>query len=404
MNGFSIPPVVQDHNKTNEILGHNWLSHQVDASLKAADKKQPLHPSTMSPAFGWVSHPLISEVEQHRLNGQRTLLLDSIEKDIRDLVGITLPSDLRSRLRDDHDFSKAAYELRIAAGYNRLGYSLAWCPSMKQPHPEFIVHMGDSNILAVECKKRDAVDGYEQEAGRFWKHFQYSLRKKMEVEPLNYWVKVSGREFRLEDIEYLVTEIISVIKANKNGQFDSELGRYQIEYVWLADPGGSIPTEVVNMFPRGTRGINAGRQDRNQIMSGPLTDPKLIRLEFIDDQEHRVKGLIRNLKTASKQVIKGALNLIYIDINMHDYKQEQAEFENMKKAIIEELNARHRHVSAVVLTDIYPSMSLDEHLGWRVRTELIIQAKPTVSLPNNLRFPGDMADTQWLPGDIFRPI
>ena len=55
-----------------------------------------------------------------------------------------------------------------------------------------------------------------------------------------------------------------------------------------------------------------------------------------------------------------------------------------------------------VLTDIYPSRSLDEAYGWRVRTELIAQPKPTVGLPDGLKFPGDLVDTLWLSGDIYK--
>ena len=138
-------------------------------------------------------------------------------------------------------------------------------------------------------------------------------------------------------------------------------------------------------------------------MSGPATDPKLLRLEFIDDQGQRIKGLLRNLNDASKQVIKGIPNLIYIDVNISDWEQEQAEFENMKQAILGELNIRHRHVSAVVLTDIYPTISADDNYGWRVRTELIAQPKPTAELPDKLRFPGDATDSHWLSGDMYVP-
>ncbi len=317
---------------------------------------------------------------------------------------MVLPSDLGKRLRDSHDCSKAAYELSIAAGFYRLGYIIGWIPPIEVHHPEFVVSIGNSGLLAVECKKRDARDGYEQEAERFWHHLQFFLIKKMKAESLNYWVKVTGREFSLKDIEHLSEEIIAVIKAEKDGQFDSDSGCYHIEYTCLTELGGSIPMDVVNMFPRGVYGINVGKQKKGQIMSGPYTDPKLLRLEFIDDPGNRIKGLLRNLNTASKQVIRGNLNLIFIDVNISDYEKEQAEFDNMKKAIMAELDIRHRHVSAVVLTDIYPSISLNESYGWRVRTELLIQPKPIVSLPDNLRFPGDLADTHWLFGDMFVPV
>lgn len=404
MNGFLIPSIPQNHNKIDEILGHNWLTNQVDDALEATKKKQTLHPATMTPTYGWISHPLVSELKQYRLNGERTLLLDFIEQDLRDLAGTNMPSDMGKRLRNAHDCSKAAYELRIAAGFHRLGHTIDWCPPIEEPHPEFIVNTGNSGLLSIECKKRDASDGYRQEANRFWSHFQFSMRKKMEADSLNYWVKVTGRDFNLKDIEHLSEEIIIVIKAEKNGQFDSDLGRYHIEYTWLVEPDGSIPMGVVKLFPRGEYGINMGKQDKGKIMLGPLKNPKLLRLEFIDDEAHRIKGLLRNLNIAAKQVIKGILNFVYIDVSISDYEKEQAEFDNMKDAIIAELNIRHRQVSAVVLTDIYPSISLDENYGWRVRTELIAQPKPVIGIPNTLRFPGDLGDTHWLSEDMFVPM
>lgn len=63
-----------------------------------------------------------------------------------------------------------------------------------------------------------------------------------------------------------------------------------------------------------------------------------------------------------------------------------------------ELGERHRHVTAVILTNIYPALSLDEQVGFRVRTELVMQPKPIVCLPRELRFPGDEVGTRWLPG------
>lgn len=404
MNEFIIPPNVSTHRGIDGILGQGWLKHQVDLAREAIKRKQGLHPSTMSPAFGWVSHPLISEAKQDETNGSGTPLLDSLEIDLRHLAGTILPHNLGQRLRDDHDCDKAAYELRIAAGFRCLGHSLVWCPPMKLPHPEFLVLAIDSNVLSVECKKRDASDGYEKEAARFWKHLQYALRKKMEEASLNYWVKISGRDFLLQDIEPLVTEIVSTIKLNKLGQFDSTLGRYHIEYVWIIEHGGSISMEVVNMFPRGVYGINAGRQKRSQVMSGPLTDPKLLRMEFIDFPESRIRGIVRNLKLAAKQVIKGLPNLVYIDVNIGNYEQEQIEFDNMAAAVATELKDRHRQICAVVLTSIFPSLSLDNYLGWRIRTKLIPQPSPIISLPNNILFPGDEIGTRWLPGEMFKRV
>lgn len=397
MNEFIVPPVISDHSKINNVLGRDWLKRQVDAALVATKRKQKLHPSTMSPKFGWVDHPLVSEAKQNVVDETRTPILDSLETDLVDLADVPLPSNLSQRLRDDHDFGKTAYELRIAAGFRRLGFSLVWCPPMKQRHPEFLVLTAKSKLVSVECKKRDASDGYERDASAFWKHLQYQLRQRMLAESLNYWVKVSGRNFDLIDLETLVSETISTIQIAESGQFDAVGGRYHVEYTRLADPGGSVDMEVINMFPRGVFGFNTGHGYRSMV--GPVKNPRLLRMEFIDDPEHCVKGIVRNLKNAATQVIRGLSNLVYLDVNIQDYTREQAEFSNMVDAIRKELNTRHRHVSAVILTNIYPAFSLDEYLGWRIKTEFLAQPKPEVCLPEGFIFPGDIGSTRWLPED-----
>lgn len=397
MDTFIVPHTITDHKRVNEVLGADWLKQQVETIRKAKKIKPVLHPARMSPAYGWATHHLIVEANSIEL-GRETPLLDSLETDIMNLSGTRLPSNLGDRIKDDHDFSKVAYELRIAAGFCRLGHRLIWIPTLNQPHPEFIVFLPDLNFLSVECKKRDKSDGYEQDGAVFWKHFQYKLIVKMKEAALNYWVKLTSREFNVSHIDSVVAEIISVIQSSEWGQFDSQIGSYQIEYTKLANPGQSISMDVVNMFPRGVFGINMGTQKRNQIMVGPVENPKLLRLEVIDDLEHRIKGVLRNLRTAARQVIEGITNLVYIDINIPEYEREQEEFSNFVEAVKQVLAVRHRQISAVVLTNIYPALTLDEYLGWRIRTELIEHPNPLVRLPSKMAFPGDNLGTQWLPG------
>lgn len=397
MDNFIVSPVITTHERAHEALGENWLEQQVEAIRIATRGKVSLHPARMSPAFGWVTHPLVSEAKKGT-SDPRIPLIDSLEMDLINLEGIEMPSNLRERLKDDHDYSKVAYELRIAAGFCRLGYRIEWIPSSNRPRPEFTVFLSKSNLLSVECKKRDASDGYEQDAAKFWKHLQYGLRVKMEETALNYWVKVTGRDFHLEDINTLVSEIICVLQSNEHGQFRSKTGDYHIDYTKLADLGKSISMDIVNMFPRGVFGINTGKQKRSQIMVGPLENPKLLRLDVIDDPEHRARGILRNLKTAARQVIKGIPNLVYLDVNIPEYEKEQKEFGNFLEAVKQELTKRHRQISAVVVTNIYPALTLNEYLGWRVRTKLIRHPNPLEGFPDGLVFPGDDLGTQWLPG------
>ncbi|HEX76073.1 MAG TPA: hypothetical protein G4O12_05765 [Dehalococcoidia bacterium] len=403
MDDFVIPYIPPNHSRLNRTLGKDWLESQVVAAQEASLRRQPLHPTTMSPAFGWVAHPLVEEAKNAAKNG-RTPILDGLEVDLRNIDNIPLPKDLGSRLRNDQEFDKAAYELRIASGFCMLKYFLWWIPTVNWRHPEFVVLANKSDIVAAECKKRNIRDGYEQEGEKFWKHLQYMLRKEMEKASLNYWVKVTGRDFHLADIEALVSEVVSEMQTNENGQLDYSGGRYHVEYTELVAPDGSLPMEIINMFPRGAYGINIGKQKRDQVMVGPMQNPKLIRFEILDDPYHRVRGIIRNLSTAAKQVIKGLPNLVYIDVNLPEYEQEQSEFNDIVDAVRTELERRHRCISGVVLTNIYPALSLDEYLGWRVRTEYIAQPKPTCVLPQDFRFPGDIHRTACIRGQLAKSL
>lgn len=403
MDNFIVPPITSTHERVHRTLGKNWLREQVEAIRNMPKKeKTPLHPARMSPTYGWVTHPLILESKQVTEYG--TPLLDNLEIDLTALENTELPASIGERLRSDHDCSKVAYELRIAAGFCRLGHQVKWVTPSPQPHPEFIVFLKDSSSLSVECKKRDEYDGYQEDGAKFWKHFGYSLRVQMKRASLNYWVKVTGRSFHLQDIDTLVPEIISELQSNEQGQFESKAGHYWIEYIKLADPGEAISMDIVNMFPEGVFGMNMGKKNRNQIIESPLTDPKLLRLEVVDDPEHRVKGILRNLDTAAHQVIEGSPNLVYIDINIPKYKEEQQEFDNFIEAIKSELVHRHRRISAVVVTNIYLALTLDAYLVWRVRTELIEHPDPLAPLPQGLIFPGDTTGTQWFPGKPFMEV
>ncbi|MCJ7515378.1 MAG: hypothetical protein MUO89_05365 [Dehalococcoidia bacterium] len=407
MKTYILPPALSNHPKTYRVLGDEWIRRRVDTALSEIGRKQKhvLHPS----GFGRVHHPVISEIYNTKIADgsqdirSKTPVLDYLELDLKELSKVP-PPNLHQRLRDDHDFHKVSYELRIAAGFHRLGHFLYWFPAAHQQHPEFLILSSMTNVFSVECKKRDASDGYEQEASVFWKHLQYDLSHKMEDLLLNYWIKVSGREFCLPDVKLLVSEIMSQIPTNNCGEFDSLNQRYHIEYLKIAEPDQSIPMELVNMFPRGAFGLNAGEQPRDQIMKGPLRNPKLLRLEVIDDPEHRIKGILRNLKVAAKQVVKGLPSLVYLDINIDNYEQEKTEFDHIADVIRKELNVRYRNVSVVVLTNIYPCLSMNEHLLWRVSSELIVNPKQNLHLPKGLCFPGDEAGTHWLAGTWLKPL
>jgi hypothetical protein len=132
---------------------------------------------------------------------RETLQLDLLELDLRALAD-NLPGDLTTRLRNEDDALKAIYELRIGAGFARLGMQVQWTSAADSGRrPEFVVNPSSAVPVSVECKKRDVQDGYEKDANRFFQHFQFLLRQRMEAQSLNYAMKLTAEQFKLGDVE-----------------------------------------------------------------------------------------------------------------------------------------------------------------------------------------------------------
>jgi hypothetical protein len=408
MDGHIILPEVQEHKLVKQLMGASWLDEKIDRATKSLKIRNKLHPGTMGQTFKTIDHPLVYE-EFNRIRSQgnkktflgtETPIADYLEIDLMALSKTSLPEGLANRLREDDSYESSRYELQIAAGFIRLGFKLTWLDYSTGKHPEFLAQPPTGEIMAVECKHRSSKDGYEEDASNFWKHFQFELHKQMENESLNYWVKLTGREFYLSDHIPLIQQIIATIKGNALGNFQFMGDRYTVHYQKLAEQGNSISTEVVNMYPEGVYGINAGQYNKDQVGIGPLYNPKLIRMELIDDPEHRIAGIKRVVKQAAKQLEDGYINLVYIDVNLPDYNQEQKEMPHMVEAVSSELHDRHKNITAAVISNIYPVLSLDYYIGYRVCTNSVSHPSPTMKIPESCIFPGDVKNTFWIPGKI----
>lgn len=407
-------PTISEHPHVQSVLGNRWLERQVAAAGEAMRRRSNLSPSMMGMTTAKLAHPLVSELYEaakpDSSAANLTPLLDLLELDLSTL-GQSLPGGLQDRLRLDEESSKAMYELHIGAGLARLDHDLSWLPDKGQKRPELIVNHHSEDALSVECKKRDPQDGYEQSADQFWKHFYYDMQKRMDDDRLNYWVKVTAQEFRLGDVDRIVKEAASAMRSNPAGSTAVPDNRYQIDYLRLADPGGSIPSGILSLFPRGIYGANGGRGPRNQMrvprflrdpfFPDTITDPKALRLELIDDPTRRIRGILRNLKNASRQVRLGLSSIVYIDTNLGLPGRASDEFDEIAVAVGKDLQKAHTRVSAVILTDIRPSWSSDGRLGWWVQAKFIPQPRPQHPLPTEIRVPGDESGSRWFPGTWF---
>ena len=407
MNGHIILPNVLTYSQTEKLLGKDWLKKKTEKAFKSGEIKANLHPGTMGQTFGTISHPLVyEEYDRVRYQGDKrgyigteTPIRDYLEIDLKSLADIEIPKDMAKRLRDDELYDSARYELQIAAGFRRLEYEPVWQDNSPGKKPEFLARKSNGDIIAIECK-RISSSGYYKNASKFWKHFQYGLYKLMTVESLNFWIKLIGNDFVLSDCDLLIQEIISCMKQNTMGHFNYiNKKEYSVQYQKLSEPGGSIDSDIVNMYPRKDYGVNAGKYERNKIMSGPLHDPKLIRMELeVDNKCLIINSIHRNIKTASSQLSSELPNILYIDINIQDYTQEQEEIQDIIKTITSELANGYHNISVVVVTNVYPVLSLDNYIGIRFRTETVFHHNPINVLPDFLRFPGDTSNTMWIPG------
>ena len=90
MDEFIVPPITATHERVHGIRGKKWLQAQVEVIRNAPKKKASLHPAKMSPAFGWITHPLVSETKKGA-SQLGTPLLDSLETDLIALESTQLP-------------------------------------------------------------------------------------------------------------------------------------------------------------------------------------------------------------------------------------------------------------------------------------------------------------------------
>ncbi len=408
---IKIPNLTDGHPAVHGVLGDKWLSHRVAAARNAMRRRSDLSPSMIGMTMGKLSHPLVDEVyhaadDSGSLRAE-TLVLDLLELDLQTL-GENLPADIAPRLRNESDASKLMYELRIAAGFARVGSSIRWVPDTGAKRPEMLVNPEGPDSISVECKKRDASDGYEKEAEQFWMHFQHALRRRMGTLHLNHAVKVSAQRFRFGDVDRIVKEVIEALGSSPAGSITTS-GGYQVEYLSLAGHGESISGELFNLFPRGVYGMNISQIDRGQLrrprfagdraFEGPALNPKILRLELEDNPERRVRGVLRNLKAASRQVQAGMPSVVYIDLNLGTYVRETAEFDAIVSKVRAELARTHTRISAVVLTALEPTRTRDQVPVWWVRTEMIEQTRSQHPLPRGLRLPGSDSAGQWIPGE-----
>jgi hypothetical protein len=413
MLAFVVPTKLSDdHPSVRSLVGGDWLDRRVEAAVVAMKQRNDFSPSMIGMTLGRLAHPLVAELFAVRRGYEtETPYLDLLEIDLRTL-GPNLPVDLQQRMRVDEEAPKVVHELRIAAGLTRLGHRVSWLPDEGTKRPEMLVDPDTSHAISVECKKRDRRDGYEADAERFWGHFQDSMRRRMEEEGLNYWVKVTANEFRLRDVDLIVRQAVDALRANEAGTASLGGGHYQLHFLRLSDPGRSIPGEVLALIPRGVFGVNHGEVDRSDwiiprsrddaFSRGPVTNPKAIRLELPDDPSRRIRGVLRNLKTAAKQLLSNAPGLVYIDLSFRDYDQESSDFESVGSAVTSALERAHRRATAVVLSAIEPTNLMDGLSGWWVRTELIGHSNPLHPFPASHGIPGDES-SRWLPGQWFRP-
>ena len=199
----------------------------------------------------------------------------------------------------------------------------------------------------------------------------------------------------------VAAEIAKKCQETENGSAEISDGDYSIEFTKLSDLGETIDSAIVESFPRGTYGVNSGLRPRDNIETGPVTDPILVRFQHIDDPAHRIKALRRNLTKASSQLKNSERSLAVIDSGISDFEMETREYTEMKNVLTEDLGRYHQKLDAVVLMAHYGSISMDGVFTWRVRTDLLKGSGGLLDTPD-IEFPGDGRSLEWIEGEWFQ--
>lgn len=261
------------------------------------------------------------------------------------------------RLRDSQGFEKAIYEIRVAASLKRNGYTVYFIKEEATKTPDLLVEK-DGEKVYVECKQKDKKTRRDQRNENLWNTVLMDSLKFMDKTKKNYAIVVkTNSDLTTKDVTYLINHIRNLIKNSNEGTYRidkfeiilKELAEFEKPikgsfYVNLEEFGFGIDEPTIILYQHADIKFSNDLKIEHK-------NPRFV--AFVSTLlPDRIKGILRSLNHAYKQIPKSGPGIVYIDINTALYKNRQEitrDLTILRKRIEGKLNLMGR-LNAVILT------------------------------------------------------
>jgi hypothetical protein len=242
-------------------------------------------------------------------------------------------------------FHSARHEAQIAARYAEKGYQVSFIPEGEAGSADLLVATPDGEVY-VECKSlRDPGKEDDPEWGQFEIETTKFLRKSKRC--WSVYVQSSAR------IDHSVRKSLSAAVRLRivEGVLDEiRLANEQIvvQFKKICEPEELVHRETlerVNAF----RGYSAAEFLKLETGEVVQKNPIAIGIDALFEP-NQTKRLVRDVKTAGRQLPKNKPSLVHIDVNVDDAGRAFGIVDHCWGAVHSRIERNHRRINAVVLS------------------------------------------------------
>lgn len=307
-----------------------FLIYQADKQFKSCAKKKCFEVSEEILRVSYLGENLFILKEQNT---------EGLGDKIQDLTS-----------QDKKLFDKTTYEIQVAAGYARKGYSVEFVETKSKEGrktPDLLI----SDEVEVECKKKDRTTDRDIRNIENWKLIMRKASGGMEHFGLNYAVLVkTQRDPEEEDVKFILQQLQELIKQRRQGRFAFRDRGIGITLQILSAKDQEIESEGIEF---GTSEeldyvVQSTEFKRDGEGKAVIRDPRIFGFKSGELPE-RISSVIESIKDAKQQLSGNRPGLIYVNLNMIDRKMIDKDFERLD-SLIKDLLKNNSTISGVIIT------------------------------------------------------
>jgi hypothetical protein len=293
--------------------------------------------------------------------------------------------------RDKKLFDKTTYEIEVAGGYARRGYSVEFVETKSKEGrktPDLLI----SDEVEVECKKKDRTTDRDIRNTENWKLIMRKASGMMEHLGLNYAVFIkTQRAPEKEDVEFILQQLQEIIKKRRQGRFAFRDRGVGITLQILSTKDQEIESEG---FEFGTseeldyavQAIESKRDGKGKTF---IRNPRIFGFKSGKLPE-RIKSVVESIKDATKQLSGERPGLIYVNLNTIDRKMIDKDFERLD-SLIKDLLKNNSTISGVIITTEFFEKDVPKYT-YSHRARAIRNEQAKHPLPSDFEIVGESRD------------